>query len=429
MKIIRIFVLVYSIFQIASAHPSDGIQRLLEASCDRNIPLMKSTLEQGVNPNDFYQDNFPLMGAAVSQYPKSSIEAINLLINAGADPNLQNVYGRSALMFVVDHYWIWNPEVAQVLVSRGAQLDLRNRDGETALMLATFRPEAVDFLIKAGANPNIQTNDGYTPLMRAIWNMQNDAATCLQSFDIILGANPNLEIEMVPPPLYLEDGVRTALDLAVRHSNKEIVKKLLNAGAKIDGNQRSALIAATMADNKYEIAELLINAGAQINFKDQFGNTPLIYSVRKNDGNRLFNLIFEKGALLDIQNKDGNTALILAAYENARDSVLKLLKAGANPNIQGKNGETAMMQIANYGASDITLKVWHEFIDAGANLNLQDINGETILMKMVGHCPSVELFIKAGANVNLRNHEGKTALGLAREYSARKALIEAGGVE
>ena len=391
---------------------------------------MESLLNQGVNPNGFYGNLFPLGVAAAGYDSVNAINAIDLLIKKGADPNLKNDYGKTALMASISSNWYWNQMVTQTLLNKGAQLDQKDNDGDSALMLSIENSKALDFLIQSGANVNIQANDGYTALMRAIWQINKEDSSFQAAFDIILNSKPNLELEVQPPLSYYDDGVRTALDLTVRWSTSTIVSKLLKAGAKTEGSHRSALIAAAKADNKYEAADLLIKAGAKINSQDQYGNTPLIYGVRENRGDSVFNLILASGASLDIQNNNGDTALLLAAQEGSTNyKILKLLKAGANPNIQGKNDETAMMQISKYGAGNSTLKIWSEFVNAGANLNLQDINGKTILMMMVDHYPSAELFIKAGANVNLRNHEGKTALGLARKESVRKVLIAAGGIE
>jgi ankyrin repeat protein len=407
----------------ASASSDQDIERLYRASCDKNIPLVESILKEGVDPNGFYGNNFPLACAAVSTSPRKSIQLIDLLIDAGADPNLQSVHGNTALMAVANHYYIWNPEVAQELISKGAKLDLKNRDGDTALILvAGGIPEKADFLVRAGANLDIQNNNGYTATMKAIWNMHNDSSES-QSFDLILKGKPNLELEQLAPPPYLDQGVRTALDMAVHQALPEITLKLLKAGAQIEGPDRSALLAGARATTEsLESVKVLIVAGAKINFSDKQGFTSLMYAALSSRDLQVLRFLISAGVDQNLRNNDGDTALILAARRPVLESVSILLEAGADPNIQGNGGETVMMLVRN-------LEIWQKLIKAGAWLDLQDENGETVLMKNVEGLQSVEFLIGAGANLNLRNNDGKTALGLANDSLVRQALLKAGGIE
>ena len=426
MEKLTIIVLVCSFFNFAIADSSDGIERLLEASCKQNISLIQSILREGVNPNDFYNDNFPLNCAAVGTNPEAAIKAINILIKSGADPNLQNGYGQTALMSVVDHYWLWHPDVAQTLLNNGAKTDLQNRYGDTALMSAGWRPEAVEFLIKAGASVDVQDKFGRTALMLFISNIRENEPEYSDSVDIIIKAKPNLELEQLAQHPYADKGERTALDLAVIRSLPVVASKLLKAGAKVEGIGRSALnVAANAIPNSIEVAGMLLKAGAQINFRDGNGNTPLINSIiRSVDQIEMSKFLIASGADLNLKNNQGNTALIFATYYYHRgETILALLAAGANPNIQNQDNVTAIMGIR------YQVDMLQKFVDSGASLDLQDRNGTTVLMINIYDLKSVNFCITSGANLNLRNNEGHTALGLARDQSVRDALIRAGGIE
>lgn len=426
MKKITILVLICSFFQSALADSNDGIKRLVDASCDLNIPLIQSILSEGVNPNDFYKSDFPLQCAAAGVHSGAAIQAIKILINAGANPNLQNVYGRTALMSAVEHYHFWRPDIAQELLNSGANIDLQDRDGETVLMHVGWRPAAVEFLIKAGANVDIQNKLGDTALMRFIQSISKSDPTYMDSIDFILKAKPNLEIERQGQPYYSDRAVRTALDWAVYYSHTDVVRSLLKAGAKVDSIGRSALnVAANSSSVSIEVASILLEAGAQINFRDEEGSTPLINSIKGLDKHIVMSkFLIASGADLNLKDNQGNTALILTANRFYRiETLLALLEAGANPNIQNKDGVTAIMGILNQ------VDIFQKFVDSGANLDLQDLNGMTVLMKNIDYLESVDFFIKAGAHLNLRNSEGKTALGLASYTPVRNALIGAGGIE
>ena len=69
------------------------------------------------------------MLAAASNY----IEIVRLLLEKGADPNLQSVPGYTALMLATAE---GHDSIARVLIERGANVRLKSANGKTALDLA-----------------------------------------------------------------------------------------------------------------------------------------------------------------------------------------------------------------------------------------------------------------------------------------------------
>jgi hypothetical protein len=78
---------------------------------------------------------------------------ISMLLTAGADPNLQNKDGNTALHRAAD------ATEARALLKGGARLDVRNKRGETPLLSAEKEDVALA-LIEAGANTDPRTPDG-----------------------------------------------------------------------------------------------------------------------------------------------------------------------------------------------------------------------------------------------------------------------------
>lgn len=97
---------------------------------------------------------------------------IDQLTNTPREPGLNGVDGLSALMIAVTKYDI---EAVEALCDAGANVNLRNRSGRTALTLLQdafayhtnpggVLPAMALCLVKHGADPNSQRPEGLTPL-------------------------------------------------------------------------------------------------------------------------------------------------------------------------------------------------------------------------------------------------------------------------
>jgi hypothetical protein len=72
----------------------------------------------------------PLMFAALY----ADVDAVRLLLDSGADPNVRNDAGATALLWAID-----DAQKTQLLLSRGADPNVRSDDGATPLLLAAGR--------------------------------------------------------------------------------------------------------------------------------------------------------------------------------------------------------------------------------------------------------------------------------------------------
>ena len=89
-----------------------------------------------------------------------------LLLDAGANPNVKDDKGRTALIRASEN---GNIEVVKLLLDRGANLEAKDDWGRTALIWASWdgHIEVVKLLLDAGANPNAKDDKGRTALMEA----------------------------------------------------------------------------------------------------------------------------------------------------------------------------------------------------------------------------------------------------------------------
>lgn len=148
-----------------------------------------------------------------------------------------------------------------------------------------------------------------------------------------------------------------------------------------DTNQKTFRDAAAFNNNPAEVIALL-EAGAEINARDEIGNTALHSSAILNDNTAVMTALLEAGANPNAHSKAGWTPLHLAAgsdiAKNRPAAVALLLEAGADPNAQNKDDWTPLHSAARNNKNRITAPVIVlQLLDAGANPNAQDNGGNT----------------------------------------------------
>ena len=156
-----------------------------------------------------------------------------------------------------------NKEIVERLLQKGADVNLRDKFGITALMRAVSsnHKEIIERLLQKGADVNVKNNDGETPLMRAVKNGNKDIVELL----IKNSADVNAK----------NDDGKTALIRAVEKGNKDIVELLIQKGADVNlgDRYRGAPLCHATLNGEEKIVDLLFQNGADLNkiewkFKD-----------------------------------------------------------------------------------------------------------------------------------------------------------------
>jgi len=88
-----------------------------------------------------------------------------------------------------------------------------------------------------------------------------------------------------------------------------------------------------------------INAGSDLNVKDQYGSTPLMIATTFGKSDVATSLI-EAGADLHITGNDGSTPLHTAAFFCRTEIVKALLANGADKNLKNNYGSTALASVS-----------------------------------------------------------------------------------
>jgi hypothetical protein len=93
------------------------------------------------------------------------LEMVQVLLEYGVDPNAQNEYGHTPLIFASSGDRV-DTRVARLLIERGADQNIPNREGSTPLhrALEYGNIEIARLLIEHGANVDVKDDEGRTPL-------------------------------------------------------------------------------------------------------------------------------------------------------------------------------------------------------------------------------------------------------------------------
>jgi uncharacterized protein len=195
--------------------------------------------------------------------------------------------------------------VVRLLLEANADDDGQAADGHTSLHIACFQghKDVVEAQLRANAATNARDKSGRTPLFLAA--QENHADICKMLLNA--NANPNSHNDSEWSPL---------LDAAVR-GHVEVVNVLLAANVYVDRPMTicntSGLTAVHLAAELgyLEVVKAMLNAGAQIDHRASYGNTPL-QQAAINGHTETVRLLLEAGADSDAEDSDGVTASMFA---------------------------------------------------------------------------------------------------------------------
>jgi len=218
------------------------------------------------------------------------------------------------------HTAAWRDAAANIrqLAKSGADVNLRNRQGETALFKAIdyHNLAAVKALLEVGADPNIGDNKGNTPVHLAA--KMGDIKMTMKILPLLMQHGGKIGIKNNDG----ETPLQAALSVPAPEQ-RPIVQFLLDAGAS--PNVQDALgdtplhnLAAQQISHRDQLIpllEVLIKAGANINAQNTDGETPLYKSIFEacflNVKPTIASFLLQHGADKQIKTHDGDSTMDL----------------------------------------------------------------------------------------------------------------------
>ena len=119
---------------------SCGYTALIAAIIYKNNDAVRILLDAGANPNIQDEDNRTALihaSEVFSYLAAFDRDIIKAMLEAGADPNIKDSWGRTALMGFAQNDYRCDQDVITMLLEAGADPELQDNDGNTALISCT----------------------------------------------------------------------------------------------------------------------------------------------------------------------------------------------------------------------------------------------------------------------------------------------------
>ncbi|RKY27733.1 MAG: hypothetical protein DRP79_02980 [Planctomycetota bacterium] len=340
-----------ALFLAAQAGMSDAVEVLLQYDADPDIPD-----KSGVTP----LLTIIRTSSTSPEYLQALDETAEVLIKSGASLDFTDKYKRTYLMLSAES---GKAKIIQMLLSQSKHLiNAKDGQGLTALMYAAKSQhyQSAKALVKSGAKIYLKDSMGKTALMYGV-----------NSKDITA--------------LFLDNGAKindtdrrgfTPLMQAVDYENIEVIRELINRGAKIntaDHKEHQSSLMLAIYKRNIEIVNVLLDKGADVHLKDVAGQSAIFIAAFRGL-TEIISVLLDHGSLVDPITSQGVTPLMAACQNGYPKTVELLLKKGANINAASKLGWSPLFYAVFYGHYDIC-KI---LIEKGAQTQQTDNNGRRL---------------------------------------------------
>nr|XP_038959955.1 ankyrin-2 isoform X32 [Rattus norvegicus] len=415
-------------------HPgdqSDSNASFLRAARAGNLDKVVEYLKGGIDINTCNQNGLNALHLAAKE---GHVGLVQELLGRGSSVDSATKKGNTALHIAS---LAGQAEVVKVLVKEGANINAQSQNGFTPLYMAAQENhiDVVKYLLENGANQSTATEDGFTPLAVALQQGHNQAVAILLENDtkgkvrlpalhiaarkddtksaaLLLQNDHNADVQSKMMVNRTTESGFTPLHIAAHYGNVNVATLLLNRGAAVDFTARNGITPLHVASKRgnTNMVKLLLDRGGQIDAKTRDGLTPLHCAARSGH-DQVVELLLERGAPLLARTKNGLSPLHMAAQGDHVECVKHLLQHKAPVDDVTLDYLTALHVAAHCGHYRVTKLL----LDKRANPNARALNGFTPLHIACkkNRIKVMELLVKYGASIQAITESGLTPIHVA----------------
>ncbi|XP_069374507.1 ankyrin-2b isoform X19 [Paralichthys olivaceus] len=410
---------------------SDSNTSFLRAARAGNIDKVLEYLKGGVDISTCNQNGLNALHLAAKE---GHVDLVQELLDRGAAVDSATKKGNTALHIAS---LAGQAEVVKILIKRGADINSQSQNGFTPLYMAAQENhlDVVRYLLENGGNQSTATEDGFTPLAIALQQGHNQVVSVLLENDtkgkvrlpalhiaarkddtksaaLLLQNDHNADVQSKMMVNRTTESGFTPLHIAAHYGNVNVATLLLNRGAAVDFTARNGITPLHVASKRgnTNMVRLLLDRGSQIDAKTRDGLTPLHCAARSGHDTAV-EVLLERGAPLLARTKNGLSPLHMAAQGDHVECVKHLLQHKAPVDDVTLDYLTALHVAAHCGHYRVTKLL----LDKRANPNARALNGFTPLHIACkkNRVKVMELLVKYGASIQAITESGLTPIHVA----------------
>ncbi|XP_062850119.1 ankyrin-2b isoform X15 [Trichomycterus rosablanca] len=410
---------------------SDSNTSFLRAARAGNIDKVLEYLKGGVDISTCNQNGLNALHLAAKE---GHVDLVQELLEKGASVDSATKKGNSALHIAS---LAGQGEVVKILVKKGADINSQSQNGFTPLYMAAQENhlDVVRYLLENGGNQSTATEDGFTPLAIALQQGHNQVVSVLLENDtkgkvrlpalhiaarkddtksaaLLLQNDHNADVQSKMMVNRTTESGFTPLHIAAHYGNVNVATLLLNRGAAVDFTARNGITPLHVASKRgnTNMVRLLLDRGAKIDAKTRDGLTPLHCAARSGHDTAV-ELLLERGAPILARTKNGLSPLHMAAQGDHVECIKHLLQHKAPVDDVTLDYLTALHVAAHCGHYRVTKLL----LDKRANPNARALNGFTPLHIACkkNRVKVMELLVKYGASIQAVTESGLTPIHVA----------------
>jgi ankyrin len=378
-----------------------------------DLKLCTYLIEKGANMNKKIEkfQQTPLHEATW----KGHLHIVKYLVEKRADIGIKDYEGSNALHMACrrGHFGI----VKFLLEQKGSKLNSPDKRGNTALHLAVIgcglengiykdEKKKNDFEINLFKKKRICLMDKRTTVKA---DTKEAHSNCHQRY---LDIAKELIEKRAEVNMKNKNGA-SPLHLAVMEGHLDLTKVLLDAGARVKDKEKNNAIHLATSTGQSEILKLVINKNkSKLNDQNADKNTPLHLAL--NLGNiDIIRILIDNGANINIKDNEGNTAVQLA-IKNGLEEIIILFLQSDICKIDNKNKDDKGNTVLHLAIKENKDNIAKLLIEDGANVRDTDFDGNNSL-HLASKIGSLELvlYIVGTSKLNTMNKAGLTPLHTA----------------